>query len=354
MAIEQSSFGVTPAGEKVDLYTLTNAKGLQVGIITWGGTCVFLKVPDRHGNLGDILLGHDTLKGYLTHDTSPYFNCLVGRNGNRIGKGTFSIDGVAYTLAINNGENHLHGGIVGFDQKIWTAKPITQDSAVCLELKYTSSDGEEGYPGTLAVTVVYRLTKANELVIDYMATTDKATLCNLTNHNYYNLAGAQRDCLDHQLTIDADQITPVDAGLIPTGAMIPVAGTPFDFTRPKAIGKNIAADDQQIKYGPGYDHNFVLNKTEPGELAKAAEVYEPTTGRIMEVWTTEPGIQFYSGNFLDGSVTGKGGKVYRKHDGFCLETQHYPDSPNKPQWPTTVLRPGETYKTTTAHKFSVR
>lgn len=354
MGIQKTPFGTTPTGQQVDLYTLTNANGLELGIITWGGTCTFLKVPDREGNLGDILLGHDSLAGYLTHDTCPYFNALIGRYGNRIGKGKFSIDGTDYTLATNNDENHLHGGDVGFDQKVWSAKPITQDEAVAVELQYTSSDGEEGYPGNLSVTVTYSLTNDNEMRIDYQATTDKPTLCNLTNHNYYNFTCGARDHLQHELMINADKMTPVDAGLIPTGEMVPVAGTPFDFTRAKAIGKDILADDPQIKFGGGFDHNFVLNKSQPGELTKAAEAFEPTTGRVMEIWTTEPGVQFYSGNFLDGTITGKGGKVYNLHDGFCLETQHYPDSPNKPDWPTTVLRPGETYRSTTVHKFSVR
>ncbi|MFC1764257.1 aldose epimerase family protein [Planctomycetota bacterium] len=353
MDIIQSSFGTTPVGEQVDLYTLTNANGLELGIITWGGTCKSLKVPDRKGNLGDILLGHDSLDGYLTHDTNPYFCALIGRYGNRIGKGKFSIDGTEYSVAINNTPNHLHGGKVGFDQKIWSAKPITTEDAVALELKYTSPDGEENYPGNLAVTVIYTLNNDNEMIINYKATTDKPTLCNLTNHNYYNFTGAKRDHLEHQMMINASQFTPVDKGLIPTAEMADVDGTPFDFTTPKAIGKDIAVNDQQINYGLGYDHNFILNKTQ-NEMSKAAEVYEPTTGRVMEVWTTEPGIQFYTGNFLDGTITGKGGKVYQKHDGFCLETQHYPDSPNKPQWPTTILRPGETYQTTTVHKFSTR
>ena len=354
MDITKSDFGKTPSGEQVDLYTLTNANGLELKVITWGGTCISLKTPDRDGKLCDILLGHDSLKGYLSHDTSPYFGALIGRYGNRIGKGKFSIDGVEYTLATNDGKNHLHGGIDGFDHKIWAAKPTQTSDAVSLKLTYTSPDGEEGYPGTLKVAVTYSLTNDNELRMDYEATTDKPTVCNLTNHNYYNFTCCTRDVLGHELMINADQMTPIDAGLITTGEFKPVAGTPFDFRTLKAIGKDINADDQQIKYGPGYDHNFVLNKTKPGELSKAAEVYEPTTGRVMEIWTTEPGLQFYSGNFLDGTIKGTGGKVYQKHYGFCLETQHYPDSPNKPNWPTTVLRPGETYKTTTVEKFSAR
>jgi aldose 1-epimerase len=353
MNVTKSEFGKTPAGEQVDLYTLTNANGLECRIITWGGTCISLKVPDRNGKLGDILLGHDSLDGYLSHDTSPYFGALIGRYGNRIAKGKFSIDGTEYTLATNNNDNHLHGGTVGFDQKIWKAEPVKGDKEVSLKLTYTSPDGEEGYPGTLKAAVTYSLTNDNELRIDYQATTDKPTIVNLTNHNYYNLTCGARDILGHELMINASHTTPVDAGLIPTGELAPVAGTPFDFTSPKAIGKDIDANDIQIGYGPGYDHNFVLNKND-NEMSLAAEVYEPTTGRVMTIRTTEPSLQFYSGNFLDGTITGKGGKVYALHDGFCLETQHNPDSPNKPDWPTTVLRPGEVYKTTTVHTFSVR
>lgn len=353
MGISKSDFGTTPAGEKVDLYTLTNANGLECRIITWGGTCVSLKVPDRDGKLGDIMLGHDTLDGYLSHDTSPYFGALIGRYGNRIGKGKFSIDGTEYTLATNNNENHLHGGVVGFDQKVWAAETTEGDKEVSLKLTYTSPDGEEGYPGTLKTTVVYSLTNADELRIDYEATTDKPTVCNLTNHSYYNFTGAERDILGHELMINADHTTPVDEGLIPTGELAPVAGSAFDFTSAKPIGKDIDANDIQIGYGPGYDHNWVLNK-EGKELSMAAEVYEPTTGRVMTIHTTEPAIQFYAGNFLDGTIKGKGGKTYGHRFGFCLETQHSPDSPNKPDWATTILRPGEVYKSTTLHKFSVR
>jgi aldose 1-epimerase len=354
MDVTKSEFGKTPTGEQIDLYTLTNANGLECRIITWGGTCVSLKVPDRNGKLDDIMLGHDTLEGYLSHDTCPYFGALIGRYGNRIGKGKFSIDGTEYTLATNNNDiNHLHGGVVGFDQKIWAAQTTKDDKEVSLTLTYTSPDGEEGYPGTLKAKVVYSLTSANELRIDYEATTDKATVCNLTNHSYYNLTGEARDILSHELTINADNTTPVDEGLIPTGELAPVAGTPFDFTSSKAIGKDIDANDIQLGYGLGYDHNWVLNK-EGIELSLAAEVYEATTGRVMTIHTTEPAIQFYTGNFLDGTITGKGDKVYKQRYGLCLETQHSPDSPNKPDWPTTILRPGETYKSTTVHTFSIR
>jgi len=354
MDITKADFGQTPAGEKVDIYTLTNANGLELRIMTFGGTCVSLKTPDRDGNFCDILLGHDSLDGYLNRATDPYFGALIGRYGNRIGKGKFTLDGKEYTLATNDGKNHLHGGNVGFDQKVWKAEPIKKADEVDLKLTLVSPDGDEGYPGTLTVTVVYALTNQNELRIDYEATTDKPTICNLTNHNYYNFTCAQRDILDHVLMINADRTTPVDAGLIPTGEIVPVAGTPFDFRTPKPIGQDINADNQQIKYGPGYDHNWILNKDKPGEMTKAAEVYDPSTGRAMEVFTTEPALQFYAGNFLDGTIVGKGGKVYKKRYAFCLETQHSPDSPNNPDWPTTVLRPGETYKTTTINKFSVR
>jgi len=353
MDITKTDFGETNDGQGVDIYTLTNANGVEARIMTYGGTLVSLKVPDRLGRLGDILLGHDNLKGYLSRETHPYFGSLIGRYGNRIGKGKFSIDGTEYTLATNNNENHLHGGDIGFDQKVWQAKPIEQGSEVALELSLVSPDGDEGYPGNLSITVVYRLTNDNALRIDYSATTDQPTPCNLTNHSYFNFTGAERDILGHELMINANYMTPVDAGLITTGEFKPVTGTPFDFTRAQAIGKQINDDDQQIKYGPGYDHNWVLNKR-GNEMSLAAEVYEATTGRVMQVHTNEPGLQFYAGNFLDGSFAGKGGTVYENRFGFCLETQHYPDSPNKPEWPTTILRPGQTYKTTTVYTFSTR
>jgi len=353
MNITKADFGKTNDGQGVDIYTLTNANGVEARIMTYGGTLVSLKVPDRQGKLGDILLGHDSLKGYLSRETHPYFGSLIGRYGNRIGKGKFSIDGTAYTLATNNNENHLHGGVIGFDQKIWQAKPSQKTDEVALELSLLSPDGDEGYPGNLSMTVTYRLNNDNALRIDYRATTDQPTLCNLTNHSYFNFTGAQRDILDHELKINADYMTPVDAGLITTGEFKPVAGTPFDFTQAQAIGKRINDDDPQIKYGPGYDHNWVLNKR-GNEMSLAAEVYEPTTGRIMQVHTNEPGLQFYAGNFLDGSFAGKDDVIYKNRFGFCLETQHYPDSPNKPEWPTTILRPGETYQTSTILTFSAR
>ena len=353
MDIKKADFGKTNDGQNVDIYTLTNAHGIEASITTYGGTLVSLKVPDRNGALGDVLLGHHSLKGYLNRETHPYFGSLIGRYGNRIGKGKFSIDGTEYSLATNNNENHLHGGDIGFDQKVWQANPMTTGSEVALELSLLSPDGDEGYPGNLNMTVVYRLNNDNELHIDYTATTDKATPCNLTNHAYFNFTGAQRDILGHELMINADYMTPVDAGLITTGEFKPVAGTPFDFRKAKAIGQDISADDEQIKYGPGYDHNWVLNKR-GNEMSLAAEVYEPSTGRVMQVHTNEPGLQFYAGNFLDGSITGKDGTVYENRYGFCLETQHYPDSPNKPDWPSTILRPGQSYETTTVYAFSTR
>ena len=349
IGVVKSSFGTTKDGQKVDLYTLTNANGLVAKISNYGGTVTELWVPDRDGNLGDIVLGFDNLKDY--EEKSPYFGCLIGRYGNRIGKAKFTLDGTTYKLNANDGKNHLHGGVKGFDKVVWEAEPVQNSNGVGLTLHYLSKDMEEGYPGNLDVTVVYTLTHKDELKIDYTATTDKPTVCNLTNHNYYNLAG-QGVCSnsENQLYINADYFTPVDEGLITTGELRPVKGTPFDFTRLTAIGERIDSNDTQMKYGGGYDHNWVLNK-KGKKMTLAAKVYEPTTGRIMIISTTEPGLQFYSGNFLDGTLVGKNGKVYKHRYAYCLETQHYPDSPNKPEFPTTMLRPGQTYKTTTVHKF---
>jgi aldose 1-epimerase len=299
-----------------------------------------------------VVLGFDDIEGY--QKTTTYIGALVGRYANRIAKGKFTLDGKEYTLATNNGENHLHGGVRGFDKVIWKARPLAARGGSALELTYLSKDGEEGYPGNLSVRVVYTLTDANELKIDYYATTDKDTVVNLTNHNYYNLAGqGNGDILGHLLTLNASRFTPTDAGAIPTGELRPVQGTPFDFTRPTAIGARIEQDEEQLKLGKGYDHNFVVNGR-AGRLRLAARVTEPTTGRAMEVWTTEPGVQLYTGNFLDGSDVGKGGKPYRYRYGFCLETQHYPDSPNHPQFPSTVLRRGARFRSTTIYKFSAR
>jgi aldose 1-epimerase len=351
-SIKKQPFGRTDDGHKVDLYTLTNANGLVARITNYGGTVTELWVPDRNGKPGDILLGFDNLKDY--EEKSPYFGCIIGRYGNRIGNAEFTLDGKEYKLAANDGKNTLHGGNKGFDKVVWDAKPIMTANGPALKLHYLSKDMEEGYPGNLDVTVTYTLTNDNELKIDYMATTDKPTVCNLTNHNYYNLDGqGNGDILGQILMINADHYTPVDSGLIPTGVIAPVKGTPFDFTKPTAIGARINNDNTQLKYGKGYDHNWVLNKKDE-EMSLAATVYAPQTGRVLTIYTNEPGIQFYSGNFLDGTITGKDGKVYKHRYAFCLETQHFPDSPNKPNFPSTTLRPGETYKTTTINKFSIR
>jgi aldose 1-epimerase len=325
-----------------------------VKISTYGGIVTELYTPDKNGDLGDVVLGYESLEAYL--EGHPYFGCIVGRVGNRIGLGKFTLDGVEYTLATNNDANHLHGGLVGFDKVVWGATGFINDEGPGVILKYTSKDGEEGYPGTLSVKVMYQLTADNGLRISYHATTDKATPVNLTNHSYFNLAGAGTgDILGHNMMLNADHITPVDEGLIPTGELMPVEGTPFDFRTPTAIGDRVNDEsDKQIKFGGGYDHNFVLNKEEEGALTLAAKVTEPTSGRLMEVWTNEPGVQFYCGNFLDGTNIGKGGTPYEHRNGFCLETQHFPDSVNKPEFPNTILQPGEEYKTTTIYKFSTQ
>ncbi|MEN6334545.1 MAG: aldose epimerase family protein [Phycisphaerales bacterium] len=349
--INVAAFGKTPDGQEVKLYTLRNANGASAKIMTYGAIVVSLEMPDSQGQMDDVVLGYDNLDGYLK--VSPYFGAIVGRYGNRIGKGTFTLDNVAYSLARNDKENHLHGGVKGFDKAVWTDKPVWKSDAVGVELTYLSKDGEEGYPGNLRATVTYTLTNKNELRIDYLATTDKATPVNLTHHGYFNLTGGERDILGHELMLNANKFTPVDAGLIPTGELQSVKDTPMDFTKETPIGERIEADFAQLKAGGGYDHNWVLNRNGDG-LILAAKVVEPTTGRVMEVYTTEPGIQFYSGNFLDGTITGKEGKVYKHRWGFCLETQHYPDSPNKPNFPSTILRPGDTYKTTTIYRFSTK
>lgn len=352
MSITKSDFGATKDGRKAELYTLTNAKGMVARITNYGGVVTELQAPDKNGKMDDIVLGFDTVAPY--EDKSPYFGAIVGRYGNRIGKGKFTLDGKEYTLAVNNGENHLHGGLKGFDKVMWQAEPFQHEQGVGLKLHYLSKDMEEGYPGNLDVTVTYTLTNDNELKIEYRAQTDKPTVCNLTNHSYFNLAGqGQGTILDHVLMINADNFTPVDKGLITTGEILPVKGTPMDFTKPVAIGKGINADTEQIKFGGGYDHNWVLNK-KAGKMGLVAEVYEPTSGRVMEVYTEEPGVQFYAGNFLDGTLVGKNGKVYPYRSGLCLETQHYPDSPNKPSFPSVTLSPGQTYKTSTVYKFSAR
>jgi aldose 1-epimerase len=345
MDVKKEAFGNLPDGTAVEIYTLTNKNGLKARLMTFGAILVSLELPDRNGRLDDCVLGYDRLDGYVKNN--PYFGAIVGRYGNRIAKGRFRLNGVLYTLATNNGENHLHGGIKGFDKVVWTAAPIKEANAVGVKFIYLSKDGEEGYPGNLNCAITYRLTNDNELAIDYEATTDKATPVNLTHHSYFNFTGARRDILSHELMLNADRYTPVDKGLIPTGELASVKGTPMDFATPMPIGSRIG----QVE--GGYDHNYVLNGG-GGTMALAARVVEPDNGRVMEISTTEPGIQFYSGNFLDGTITGKSGKVYQKHFGFCLETQHFPDSPNKPNFPSTILNPGQKYSTHTIHKFSVK
>lgn len=335
----------------MDIFTLTNKNGLSTKITNYGGIVMSLHVPDKAGHLGDVVLGFDDIEEYLK--PHPYFGALIGRYGNRIANGKFTLEGKDYILAQNDGRNSLHGGLKGFDKVIWDAKLLDTPDGSALELTYLSQDGEEGYPGNLLVKVIYTLTQDDALRIDYTATTDETTVINLTHHSYFNLVGAGNgDILDHDLLLNAAHFTPIDETLIPTGEIKPVAGTPFDFTRPAKIGLRINQDDQQLKFGLGYDHNWALNSAD-GVLALAARVSEPGSGRIMEVWTTEPGIQFYSGNFLDGSNTGKGGKVYQYRSGFCLETQHFPDSPNQPNFPSTTLKASQTYTSTTVYKFLV-
>jgi aldose 1-epimerase len=348
-SVSRMPFATTPAGQPVELFTLTNPRGMEVRAITYGGIILSLRTPDRDGRLGDIVLGYDSLDGYLRK--TPYFGAIIGRYGNRIAGGRFTLDGRTYPLATNDGPNHLHGGVRGFDKVVWAGEPLDTDSAVGVVFTYASPDGEEGYPGTLHARVTYTLTDDGRLIVDYRATTDQATPVNFTQHTYFNLAGAG-DILGHELMIVADRYTPVDATLIPTGELASVEGTPFDFRTPTTIGARIGADHVQLRNGLGYDHNFVLDRDGPG-LMHAARVVEPTSGRTLDVWTTEPGLQFYSGNFLDGSITGKGGRVYAHRTGFCLETQHFPDSPNQPAFPTTIVRPGEEYRSRTVIGFGV-
>lgn len=348
MNLDKKPFGQAN-GQAVELYTLKNSRGMVATITNYGGIVTSLTTADRDGKYGDIVHGFDEPGPYL--GTHPFFGALVGRYGNRIGNARFTLNGTEYKLAANNGPNHLHGGVKGFDKVVWQAKDVTA-SEPALELTYVSKDGEEGYPGALTVTVRYTLTENNELKIDYRATTDKPTVVNLTNHSYFNLGGqGEGDVLGHTVLINAERFTPVDATLIPTGEIRKVEGTPFDFTQPRTIGERINSKDEQIVFGKGYDHNFVLNSG-GGSLATAARVSNAVTGRVMEVLTTEPGLQFYTGNFLDGTLKGKGGKVYGHRSGFCMETQHFPDSPNKPDFPSTVLKPGQTYQTTTMYRFT--
>ena len=342
----KSPFGRLPSGRTVDLFTLTNANGLVAKVTNYGTILTELHVPDRKGRLSDVVLGFDHLGPYLKRH--PYFGCTVGRVANRIAKGQFTLEGKTHSLAVNNGPNHLHGGLKGFDKVVWKAAP---KSGAAVEFTYTSPDGEEGYPGTVAAVVTMTLTDANELRLDYRATTDQPTPVNLTNHSYFNLAG-EGDVLGHELMLAADHFTPSDSTSIPTGEIKPVKDTPMDFTRPRPIGSRLS---ELTNIPAGYDHNYVLNSGGKAlALALAARVYDPKTGRVMEVETTEPGVQLYTSNYLDGSLTGKGGVVYRQYAALCLETQHFPDSVNQPGWPSMILRPGQTYRQTTVHKFSVR
>ena len=349
----KKSFGKTPDGQPVDLYVLTNKSGAEVSITNYGGAVVSIKVPDRNGKLADVVLGYDNVDGYV--NDKSHFGGIIGRYGNRIAHAQFLLDGKTYTLAKNNGENSLHGGVKGFDKALWAARILHGKDGQSLELSYVSKDGEEGFPGNLNVSVIYALKDDNALSIAYLATTDKKTVLNLTNHSYFNLAGqGSGDILGHLLMIQADKFTPVDAALIPTGELRGVAGTPFDFRKPTAIGARINQDDEQLKLGGGYDHNFVLRPVpESLEFLGAARVVEHTSGRVLEVFTTEPGVQFYTGNFLDGKTPGKGGVPYPRRNAFCLETQHFPDSPNQPKFPSTVLNPGVRYHSVTTYKFSV-
>jgi len=342
------SFG-TRDGAPVDLFTLHNSRGVEAKISNYGGIVVSLKVPDREGRPGDVVLGFDNLDDYIKH--SPFFGCLVGRYGNRIAKGKFTLNGTEYTLAINNGPNALHGGIKGFDKVVWNARVTSNQNGPALELQYLSKDGEEGFPGNLSVTAVYALTEANGLRLDYTATTDKDTVLSLTQHSYFNLLG-RGDVLNYEVMIAADRFTPTDSTQIPTGELCAVEGTPFDFRQATPIGARINQDDEQLKAGHGYDHNFVLNKP-PSQLGLAARVYDPVSGRVLEVLTTEPAMQFYTGNFLNG-VKGKHGADYQPRSGFCMEPQHFPDSPNHPNFPSVVLKPGDLYKNTIIYQFSTR
>ncbi len=350
--ITKADFGKTTEGQAVEIYTLRNANGMEANIMTYGGIVQKLTMPDKNGRFADVVLGFDDLTGYI--DKTPYFGALIGRYGNRIGGARFTLEGKTYTLATNNGPNSLHGGLKGFDKVVWTARPMHTAQGPALILTYASLDGEEGFPGNLMVTATYTLTDDNALKLECTAVTDRPTVVNLTHHSYFNLSGqGNGDILGHIVYINADQTTPVDAGLIPTGELKSVAGTPFDFRNPTAIGARINEPDVVLQYGPGYDHNWVINKP-LGQLGLQARVEEPTTGRVMEVWSDEPGLQFYAGNFLDGSIIGKGGVTYQARTGFCMEPQHYPDSPNKANFPSVVLKPGQTFHNTITYKFSVK
>jgi aldose 1-epimerase len=344
----QRFYGALDDGSEVTQVTLANSNGIEVDIISYGGIITRLVTPDVGGQPGDIVLGLDTLDDYVS--SSPYFGALIGRYGNRIANGRFTLDGTTYQLDTNDGDNHLHGGLQGFDKKNWGMATFVTDHSAGAVMTLTSPDGDQGYPGTLRVKVTYELTNDNELDMHFTATTDKPTVVNLTQHSYFNLAG-KGDILGEQLMINADEFTPVRKGLIPTGELRPVAGTPFDFRQPKPIGQDIGQDNEQLELGLGYDHNFVLRPHAPDELVLAARVTDPGSGRVLEVWTTEPGVQFYSGNFLDGTLKGNG-RVFEHRSGLCLEPQHFPDSPNNPEFPSTTLRPGEIYDTRIVYRFS--
>jgi aldose 1-epimerase len=348
--VTRAPFGAAPDGVNVELFTMTNAGGMQVQATNYGGTVTSIKVRDRSGALGDVALGFPSMEGY--HDNSPYLGVIVGRYANRIANAQFKLEGRTYKLPANDGPNTLHGGVRAFDKVVWKAEPFERPGEAGVELTHVSPDGNEGFPGTLSARVTYTLTDRNEFVIDYHATTDKISVVNLTQHTYFNLAGeGSGPVLAHQLTLNADRYTPVDSKLIPTGELANVHGTPFDFRTAHAIGERINAGHRQLKLGKGYDHNFVINR-QNDELVLAARVEEPTTGRVLEVHTTEPGVQLYTGNHLDGKLVGKAGKPYGERTGFCLETQHFPDSPNKPSFPSTTLKPGEEYKSRTVYAFS--
>ncbi|MCX7797485.1 MAG: galactose mutarotase [Melioribacter sp.] len=350
--IQKDLFGTLPNGENVYIYTLTNDNGMEIKIINYGATIVSLKVPDKNNKFDDVVMGYDNLEDYI--NGSSYFGCIVGRYGNRINKGKFTLDGKEYQLTINDGENHLHGGTTGFNKVLWNAEPFSTDSSQSLKLTYISKDGEQGYPGNLKIEVIYTLNNNNELIIDYLGETDKPTILNPTHHSYFNLSGSfENTILDHELMIDADYITPINNQLIPTGELMKVENTPFDFKTFHKIGERINENHEQLIFGKGYDHNWVLNNYN-GEIRKVAELYERSSGRVMEVITDQPGIQFYSGNFLNKSIKGKNGTIYDYRTGLCLETQHYPDSPNHPNFPSVVLRPGEKYKQKTIYRFLVR
>jgi aldose 1-epimerase len=350
--VTRAPFGTLPDGRPVELFTLVNAHGVEVRAMTYGGIITVLRTPDRTGALGDVVLGFDSLAGYFKD--SPYFGAIVGRYANRIANGQFTLDGTTYHLAINNGPNSLHGGLRGFDKVLWTPEPFENGTGVGVRLTYVSADGEEGYPGAVTTHVTYTLTPDDALIVDYEATSTKATPINLSQHTYWNLHGqGVGTILDQLVTLDASNTTPVDSTLIPTGAIAPVAGTPFDFRTPTAIGARIEQNDQQLKFGGGYDHNWVLDRNGRTGVLHAARVFDPVTGRTLDISTDQPGIQFYTGNFLDGTIHGKDGKVYPHRGALALETQHFPDSPNHPNFPSTILRPGETFRSRTVFKFGV-